>query len=229
MTGKRQPAAPGAFAHAGLPAAVQAVVEAIEADIIRARILPHNRLIEDHLMDDYAAKRHAVRAALTQLQHLGVVVKPAHLGAHVRRFDARSLRDLYRLRAVLHCAAVAAMPLPPDPARLLALQRAQQAHAAAAASGDLIAIHRSNTAFHRLFYGLCDNAWIAQAIDLHDWLSFAARAYAMADAAALTQACAEHAQMVAALAAGARSELERLAVAHMEPARAIYERRYLLA
>src|SRR6218665_3827932 len=51
---------------------------------------PRNRLIEDHLMEDYAAKRHVVRAALAQLQRLGVVVKPPHLGAHIRRFDAQS-------------------------------------------------------------------------------------------------------------------------------------------
>ncbi|MCW5261167.1 GntR family transcriptional regulator [Verminephrobacter eiseniae] len=93
---------------AALPAPVQAVIEAIEMDVIRGRILPRNRLIEDHLMEDYAAKRHVVRAALAQLQRLGVVVKPPHLGAHIRRFDAQSLRDLYHLRAVLpwracHC------------------------------------------------------------------------------------------------------------------------------
>src|SRR6218665_1630895 len=41
---------------AALPAPVQAVIEAIEMDVIRGRILPRNRLIEDHLMEDYAAK-----------------------------------------------------------------------------------------------------------------------------------------------------------------------------
>ncbi|KAB7628576.1 GntR family transcriptional regulator, partial [Verminephrobacter sp. Larva24] len=94
----------GAGVCAALPAPVQAVIEAIEMDVIRGRILPRNRLIEDHLMEDYAAKRHVVRAALAQLQRLGVVVKPPHLGAHIRRFDAQSLRDLYHLRAVLHRA-----------------------------------------------------------------------------------------------------------------------------
>lgn len=109
---------------AALPAPVQAVIEAIEMDVIRGRILPRNRLIEDHLMEDYAAKRHVVRAALAQLQRLGVVVKPPHLGAHIRRFDAQSLRDLYHLRAVLHRAAVASMPLPVAPDRLMQVRHA---------------------------------------------------------------------------------------------------------
>ena len=102
------------------------------------------------------------------------------------------------------------------------------AHAEAAASGDLIAIHRSNMAFHRLFYGLCDNAYIAESIRLHDWLSFPARAYAMADAKALEQACIEHAAMVRALQAGDRPQLDRLALDHMGRARTIYIEKFLV-
>ncbi|MCW5234953.1 GntR family transcriptional regulator [Verminephrobacter eiseniae] len=219
----------GALVCAALPAPVQAVIEAIEMDVIRGRILPRNRLIEDHLMEDYAAKRHVVRAALAELQRLGVVVKPPHLGAHIRRFDAQSLRDLYHLRAVLHRAAVASMRLPVAPDRLMQVRHAAQAHAMAAATGDLMAIHRSNMVFHRVFYGLCDNAYLAESIRLHDWLSFPARAYAITEPQALEQACAEHAAMVAALAAGDQGQLERLAVTHMGRARAIYEQRYLRA
>jgi DNA-binding GntR family transcriptional regulator len=218
----------GAFPHAALPTPVAAVIAAIETDIIRGRILPRNRLIEDHLMDDYDANRHVVRSALTELQRLGVVVKPPHLGAHIRRFDNESLRDLYHFRAVLHGAAVAAMCLPVAPERMAAVQAAALSHAEAAASGDLIAIHRTNMAFHRLFYGLCDNAYIAESIRLHDWLSFPARAYAMADAQALKQACTEHAAMVHALYACDRQQLDRLALEHMCRARAIYVEKFLV-
>ena len=218
----------GAFPHAALPTQVAAVIAAIETDIIRGRILPRNRLIEDHLMEDYDAKRHVVRAALTELQRLGVVVKPPHLGAHIRRFDDDSLRDLYHFRTVLHSAAVAAMRLPLAPDRLAAVEAASLSHAEAAASGDLIAIHRTNMVFHRLFYGLCDNLDIAESIRLHDWLSFPARAYAIADARALEQACAEHAAMVDALRACDRQQLNRLALEHMDRARTIYVEKFLV-
>ncbi|WP_198969304.1 GntR family transcriptional regulator [Xylophilus sp. ASV27] len=218
----------GAFPHATLPAQVAAVIEAIEIDIIRGRILPRNRLIEDHLMEDYAAKRHVVRAALVELQRLGVVVKPPHLGARIRRFDEQSLRDLYHFRTVLHGAAVAAMPLPVAPERLAAVEAAAHAHAEAAATGDLITIHRTNMAFHRLFYGLSDNPYIAESIRLHDWLSFPARAYGIADAQALEQACREHAAMVAALHAGERARLHQLALDHMDRARQLYVEKFLM-
>ncbi|ALM81655.1 GntR family transcriptional regulator [Bordetella sp. N] len=210
-----------------LPDQVRTVIEAIETDIIRGRILPRTRLIEDHLMEDYAAKRHVVRAALVELQRLGVVVKPPHLGAQLRRFDLRELADLYRMRNVLHRAAVAMMPMPLEGERLQALTQAMQVHADAAASGDLIAIHRSNMAFHRELYGLCDNPYLAESIRLHDWLSFPARAYGVADAGALEQACREHADMVDALRTGDRPRLDELAQRHMERARDIYVGKFL--
>lgn len=217
----------GAFPRAELSPQVAEVIEAIEIDIIRGIILPRTRLIEDHLMEDYGAKRHVVRAALTELQRLGVVVKPPHLGAHIRRFDAQSLDDLYHMRAVLHRAAVEAMPMPVQEHRLEPVRAAAQAHAQAAASEDLIAIHRTNMRFHRLFYGLCLNPYIAESIRLHDWLSFPARAYAIADRQALRRACAEHAQMVQALVDVDRPRLVELALKHMRPALQIYAEKYV--
>ena len=209
------------------PDQVAAVIAAIETDIIRSRILPRTRLIEDHLMQDYGAKRHVVRAALAELQRLGVVVKPRHRGAELRRFDAAELTDLYAMREVLHRAAVRAMPMPVPAARLADVEAALAAHATAAQSGDLIAIHRTNMAFHRELYGLCDNTYLAESIRLHDWLSFPARAYGTADPAALQQACEEHAAMVAALRGGDRDTLEALSVTHMHRARQIYMDKFL--
>jgi len=206
---------------------VAAVIEAIETDIIRGRILPRTRLIEDHLMDDYDAKRHVVRAALVELERLGVVVKPPHLGAQIRRFDAQALNDLYRMRSVLHRAAVSMMTLPVEPERLEKVTAAMQAHAAAAESGDIIRINRANMSFHRELYGLCDNPYLAESIRLHDWLSFPARAYGVADTEALAQACREHAEMVDALATCDRERLDQLSYGHMDRARAIYAAKFL--
>lgn len=215
------------LSEAKLPEQVAKVMEAIETDIIRARILPRTRLIEDHLMEDYAAKRHVVRAALAELQRLGVVVKPPHLGAQIRRFNKQELEDLYHMRRVLHHTAIEMIEFPVAPERLALVEAACLAHAQAAASGELIAIHRSNMAFHREFYGLCDNLYLAESIRLHDWLSFPVRAYGVADAGALEQACREHQAMVDAVRTGNRAALDALSVAHMGRARDIYEEKYL--
>jgi DNA-binding GntR family transcriptional regulator len=210
-----------------LPEQIAGVIAAIEVDIIRGRILPSARLIEDHLMEDYAAKRHTIRDALVELQRLGIVVKPRYRGAELRRFSARELADLYAVRVVLHRAAVAAIQFPVAPARLEQLEVALQAHALSAMSGDLISIHRTNMTFHRALYGLCDNPYLSESIRLHDWLSFPARAYAVADTDALKLACDEHALMVTALKTSDRATLDRLSVAHMERARQIYAAKFV--
>jgi DNA-binding GntR family transcriptional regulator len=209
-----------------LPGPVAAVIGAIEADIIRGRILPRMRLIEDHLMEDYAVKRNVIRAALQELQRLGVVVKPRHRGAELRRFDRAELGKLYDMRAVLHRAAVQAIALPVAPARLALLRAALTAHAEAAAGKDVVRIHRTNMAFHHALYGLCDNAYLAESIRLHDWISFPVRAYGVADVDALRQAGAEHAEMVRCLDEQDRATLARLAVCHMDHARQIYADRF---
>ncbi|WP_166652568.1 GntR family transcriptional regulator [Enterovirga rhinocerotis] len=208
------------------PHPVDVVIAAIETDVIRGRILPRMRLIEDHLMEDYGAKRHVVRAALTELERLGVVIKPRHRGAEIRRFDAAELKQLYDMRAVLHRAAVAAMPLPPSAEALSGLEAARASHESACAEGDLIAIHRSNMTFHRLLYGLCENQYLAESIRLHDWLSFPARAYGVADEQALRIACDEHGEMVEAVRRADRAALEDLSVRHMANARRIYETKF---
>lgn len=214
--------------HTELRPAVVAVIEAIEVDVIRGQLLPGVWLIEDHLMEDYDAKRHVVRAALTELGRLGVVVKQPNRGARVRRFDEPTLARLHHFRNILHVSAVDAITLPVAPERIDRLRQAAQEHADAVASGDLIRIHRSNMVFHRRFYGLCDNPFISESIRLHDWISFPARAYGMSDETSLRVATEEHAAMVDAVAAQDRALLRRLACDHTVNARVLYERKFLV-
>lgn len=209
-----------------LAAPVAAVIAALEADIIAGRILPRNRLIEDHLMEDYGAKRHVVRAALEELERLGVVVKPRYRGAELRRFDKGEIARLYDMREVLHRAAVARIR-PPTDAALKPVLHWLEAHAAAAREGDLVAIHRTNMMFHDAVFALCDNPFLVATIRQHDWLSFPIRAYGVADAAALAQACDEHRRLVDLLVAGEMEALEALTISHMSRARRLYEEKFL--
>jgi DNA-binding GntR family transcriptional regulator len=81
--------------------------------------------------------------------------------------------------------------------------------------------------FHRELYRLCDNPYLAESIRLHDWLSFPARAYGVADRQSLGQACREHAEMVEALRMSDRKCLDRLSYGHMDSARGIYATKFL--
>ncbi|MBB6309008.1 GntR family transcriptional regulator [Xanthobacter tagetidis] len=205
---------------------VAAVIAALEADIIAGRILPRNRLIEDHLMEDYGAKRHVVRAALEELERLGVVVKPRYRGAELRRFDRGEIARLYDMREVLHRAAVERIAVPSAEA-LKPVLHWLTTHAEAAGGQDLVAIHRTNMMFHDAFFALCDNPFLVTSIRQHDWLSFPIRAYGVADASALAQACAEHRTLVDLLMAGRMDELQALTISHMSRARSLYEQKFL--
>ena len=79
-----------------------------------------------------------------------------------------------------------------------------------------------------MFYGLCDNPYLAESIWLHDWISFPARAYGIADPEAQKLACAEHNAMVVALGACDRAQLDALAFTHMNRARTLYAEKFLV-
>ncbi|KRR15056.1 hypothetical protein CQ13_37375 [Bradyrhizobium retamae] len=208
-----------------LPPSVAAVIANLEADIIHGRILPRSRLIEDHLMEDYNAKRHTVRAALDELGRLGVIVKPRHRGAELRRFDAKSINQLYEIRELLHRAAIRGIRQPTD-AQIANLERWLREHAKVSASTDVVAIHRANMMFHEALFGLCGNPFITASIRQYDWVSFPIRAYGVGDRSALAQAGKEHIEMVDHLKAGRMADLENLAVTHMKRARDLYEMKF---
>lgn len=209
-----------------LSKAISSVIAALEADIIVGRILPGNRLIEDHLMDDYSAKRHVVRAALEELERLGVVIKRRHLGAELKRFEGQEIANLYEMREILHRAAIRGIKLKraPDTAGVEGWLRV---HAKAAADGNLVEVHRTNMMFHNALFELCCNPFLTFAIRHHDWLSFPIRAYGVSNIAALRRACQEHEKMFEFLQRGKLDALEDLTVSHMDPARQIYEDKFL--
>lgn len=209
-----------------LPPSVAAVIASLEADIIHGRILPRSRLIEDHLMEDYNAKRHTVRAALDELGRLGVIVKPRHRGAELRRFDSESINHLYEIRALLHRAAIHGIHQPTEP-QIANIEKWLRQHEKASASSDVVAIHRANMMFHDALFSLGGNPFITASIRHYDWVSFPIRAYGVGDSGALAQACKEHVEMVDHLKAGRMVDLENLAVAHMKRARELYEMKFL--
>lgn len=208
-----------------LPQGVTQVIARLEADIIHGRILPSARLIEDHLMEDYGAKRHVVRSALEELGRLGVVVKPRHRGAELRRFDRAEIDQLYHMRTVLQRAAVRLMTTPKRE-QLELLELCRQTHLEAARSYDVVAVHRANMMFHATLNDICGNPFLSESIRRYDWVSFPIRAHGVQNRAALEQACEEHRLMVELLEAGDLEALEELTVSHMSFARRIYEDRF---
>lgn len=201
---------------------VERVVRDLEEDIIFARILPRERLVEDTLMARFGAKRHVVRRALTELERMGIVRRTPNKGAAVRDFSIDEVEQIYEMRALLHERAARRMALPANADLVATLSSIHERHVAAAKAGQLRSVYHLNNAFHDTLFGACGNPYLAETITHYAWLAHAIRSYRMGDPALLAQAQAEHAAMIDALRAGDREALVRLCVAHIQPAKTTY-------
>ena len=209
----------------GRPAeAVQTLVARISEDILFGRRLPRERLVEDDLIAETGATRHAVRAALQVLARDGLVVHLPNRGAQVRSFSPAEVEEITEVRELLHAEAARRIPLPPPPGLLDALVEIEARHAAAVERVDLSAIHAENDRFHDTLFAACGNRHLAATIRDHARLSLAFRCHAMADPALARRARDEHRAMLQAIRAGERAELVRLCVGHTSFAKRAYGR-----
>jgi DNA-binding GntR family transcriptional regulator len=202
--------------------AVQSIVKALEEDVILGILHPRERLIEDELMSRFAAKRHVVRQALTELEHQGLVVRKRNTGAQVRALTAKEVIELYQVREILEISAIRLMRFPLRPAQIAALVSVQREHAAAVEQADPRAVFKANLDFHAALYALSGNDALADAI-----IEFARRTYpvrltTLLSPDALKGARKDHDEIIRALRKGDAERLCEIAAAHLRPARDTY-------
>lgn len=203
-------------------ATVQAMVKALEEDVILGILHPRERLIEDDLMSRFSAKRHAVRQALAELEHQGLVVRKRNSGAQVRALTAKEVIELYQVREILEISAIRLMRFPLRPAQIAELVRIHGEHAAAVERADPRAVFKANLDFHAALYGLSGNDALADAI-----IEFARRTYpvrltTLVSPDALKRARKDHDDIIRALRKGDADRLCEIAAAHLRPARDTY-------
>lgn len=201
---------------------VEDVVRPIEFDILFGRLKPRERLVEDAIMLRFGVKRHVVRRALDELVRMGIVVREPNRGATVRDFSAKEVEEIYELRELLQARAVERMALPLASEQIERLKDAQRRHDAAVASADLRAVDAANDEFHRLFFLLCGNDHLRDAIQHYAQLTRAMRVYPLADPQALAKLRDEHWAMIEALERSDRAKLAQVVTNHIRPSKAAY-------
>jgi DNA-binding GntR family transcriptional regulator len=204
--------------------AVETVVAALEDDIIFGRLRPRERLVEDVLMERCGVKRHVVRQALDRLTGMGIVERKRNKGAAVRDFSRREVEDIYEIRGLLQEHAARRIPLPAPPELIKKLSALHQRHCTAVSVGDLRAVRHLNNQFHDTLFGACGNQYLVEAIAHYSWIAHAIRSYRIGDPLLLSQAQAEHAEMIDALSEGHRERLVKLCVDHIVPSKEAYLR-----
>lgn len=202
--------------------ALASLVARLEEDVILGRLHPRERLVEDELMDRFAAKRHLVREALATLDRMGLVERRKNVGALVRSFTTEEVKELYHLRSLLETEAARLIPLPPSDADLAQLVAVQRQHDAAAAAGDARRLFRLNQRFHQKLFSMTGNQTLLRAIDEYARQTHAIRFMTLSSPAYRERARLEHWQIIEALRAGDRKALVALCKAHLRPARDAY-------
>ncbi len=201
------------------------VADLLEEEIVLGLRFPRERLVEDELMERFAAKRHVVRRALQSLEHRGLVERRRNVGAFVRMYTAKEVRDIYAVRELLetHCARGIALPVPAE--RLDELIAIQRRHDAAVDTEDLRGIVHTNTAFHRALFALSDNAALVAAILRHAQMTHAIRSVNATSPAFQDRSRREHWAMIGALRDEETEALAETCRVHLLPSRDAYLRR----
>lgn len=210
----------------GAEAAVQCLVSRLEEDIVLGYLHPRERLVEDALIERFAAKRYAVREALARLERLGLVERQPNRGAMVRALTPRDVEEIYAVRELLELAAareVACRATAEDVQRVV---DAQRQHDDAVGNSDPKSTFRANIDFHQAFFSACGNAELIGAINLYGQKAHAVRSFSIGTPGYLARSREEHWAIIDAL--NARDEQRLLAVCrdHIRVARDAYIESY---
>jgi DNA-binding GntR family transcriptional regulator len=125
------------------------VMDRIREAILGGEFVPNQRLVEADLSEQFAASRAAVRTALFELAHEGLVERMQNRGARVRAVSLAEAIEICEVRMVLEglCAAKAAERL--TEAEGEELGGIGAAMRAAVSAGDVLGYSRLNERLHR--------------------------------------------------------------------------------
>ena len=131
----------------GLPETVS-LLDKLRMAIYHGELGPNQRLVENELAARYDTSRGAVREALLQLEHEGLIIRPRNRSASVRPVTPEEAIEITEVRAVIEglCAAkAAALATEADHEELRALTREM---AAAVKRGDMLTDSRISDLMH---------------------------------------------------------------------------------
>lgn len=200
------------------------IVDFIKQKIIFGRLRPRERLIEEDITAQFEVSRHVVRAAMVELEQLGLVSRRPNKGVTVRDFSVEEVDQIYEIRVLLQSEAARRLPMPASRHLLDELEAIHRDYCAAHDNGELQKVCSLNNRFHRTIWAACGNVCLSGLID-RIWVeTLGIRCYGIGDPALLKLARAEHGQMIEMLRAGDREGLIRLSTDHMQPALEAYKR-----
>lgn len=194
---------------------------ALHQAITMGLLAPGTRLREVELARHFAISPTPVREAIRRLEREGLITVLAYRGATVAELDARQLADLYDIHELLECRAVrlAAEHGPRGNTRLDEIMRATEA-LLRQPTPDERAFNQLDLQFHRTLNELSGNTALAQLIEqLHLRIQSIRIHVAGPITGRPASSHAQHAAILAAVAAGDADRAEMLAREHIRRTR----------
>lgn len=205
----------------------------LEFDIIFGRLSPGARLIEDRIMERYAAKRHAVRSAFADLESKGLLSRQPNRGVEVIEYTPDQVDELYEIRLILEKSAAARTKLPAAPAVIAELEDYAKRHEAAVKSQNDREVFLLNRRFHSVQYSCCGNEQLFNLIEEYARLVEPIRVVKYDDSAHMAVIVQQHFDIIEAMKSNSTEAYIRATAQHLpasaEAYRAVYERRFGLA
>lgn len=202
----------------------------LEDDIIFGRFPPGARIIEDRVMEDYSAKRHAVRTAFTALEARGLLVRKPNKGVEVVDFTPDEVDALYEVRIILETSAAARMKLPCPPEIAAKMEDIAKRHQIAAKEKDFRTVFRLNEEFHQVQFSCCGNPMLAELIGKYTRVAQPIRVVKYDDAEHMEGIVQQHFDIIEAMRGGSNDALVDAVRAHLpasaEAYRKLYSRRF---
>lgn len=195
------------------------IYDAIRNSIIRGQYAPGERLIETRLAEEFGVSRTRIRDALARLQADHLVSPAANRGLVVRPLSLRDTEEIYALRLLLegYAAATAATTITSRELDELAAihERMVEAEHSNGEKNDeerlamVLAITDINNAFHRLIQHASRNRRLEAVLRTIVSVPLVSQSFYWYSDRELTESCAEHQGILAALQAhdGPRAEL----------------------
>ncbi len=205
-------------------ARIERIVRSLEEEIVLGRLRPRERLLEEELAKHFDAKRHVIRAALAELETMGIIVRQPNKGAAVRDFSPLEVEQIYDVRLLLEGHAALIMPLPAAPEVLEKLRVIQARHSKAVDDHEPRVVFRANLEFHRVLFGACGNPYLAEQIDALASRAHAIRFHAIVDESLVNRAREEHGLMIDYMEKGDREKLIEIVGHHILPSKEAYLR-----
>lgn len=82
------------------------IADILRMQILRAEIVPGERVVEEELAKKYQVSRGPVREALRQLEEEGLLTYAPHKGCVVKILTADEMQESYLIRSTLECLSV---------------------------------------------------------------------------------------------------------------------------